>query len=84
MPLCMHMLVKPKCGLTDYSLALLTGIFVGAVGMVTDLFQFNLVSYGWGGQDKVLVHAPDSAITLQTGFDSRDTAEEVQKQHHFC
>lgn len=63
---------------------MLTSIFVGGVGMVTDLFQFNLVSYGWGGQDKALVHAPDLGFTLQTGFDSRDTGEHEQKhQHHF-
>lgn len=75
---------EPKSGLTDYSLALPTGILVGGVGMITDLFQFNLVCNGRGGQDKVLVQVPDPAVTLQTGFDSRDTAEQVQKhQHHF-
>lgn len=69
--------------LTDYSRALLTDIAVGGVGMVTDPFQLDLVSYGWGRQDKVLVQPPDPAITLQTGFNSRDTAEQVQKHQHY-
>lgn len=53
--------------------------------MVTDFFQFNLVNYGGSGQDEVLVQVPDLMVTLQTGFDCRDTAEQVEKQQHlFC
>lgn len=71
-------------GLTDYPLSLHTGVFVGGVGMVTDLFQFNLVSYGGRRQDEVVVQVPDPPVTLQAAFDSRDAAEQVEKpQHHF-
>lgn len=75
-------MLNHKLGLTDDPLSLQTGVFVGGVGMVTDLFQFNLVSYGGGRQDKVLVQVPDPTVTLQAAFDSRDTAEQVAKPQH--
>lgn len=78
-------MLDQRLGLTDYPLSLQTGVFVGGVGMVTDLFQFNLVSYGGGRQDEVVVQVPDPPVTLQAAFDSRDTAEQEEKpQHLFC
>lgn len=53
--------------------------------MVADLFQFNLVSYGGGRQEEVVVQPPDPTVTLQAAFDSRDAAEqEAKPQHLFC
>lgn len=68
--------------LTNYSLSFPAGLFVGHVGVVTNLFHFNLVPYGGSRQDKILMKEPDSVVTLQTGFDRRDTAEQVHQHQH--
>lgn len=63
--------------------SLLASVPVGHIGIVTNLFQFNLVVYRGSRQDKVFMKEPDPAVTLQTALCCRDTAEQgYQYQQH--
>lgn len=74
---------KPGLVLTYDPLSFLASVAVGHIGLVTNLFQFDLVVHSGSRQDKVLMEEPDPVVTLQTALGCRDTAQQGhQHQQH--